>query len=468
MMSWASYFVRFGSALFVLPLILKLYTPVEQSFWFFINTIIGFAMLADSGFGSTLIRAVSYFKAGAKYLPRNKKEYDEIDKIEQGEPHFPNLVNLLTTANRIYIYLGIFTIIMLLTGGVAAVWNIMKISNHQTDLWVAYGIIIPYCFSMIMGVKWSSYMRGLGFVAEEARFGVFQGLLRVTAFIILLLFKLGPAYLIVVMLLEAITRYIYLRWFVMKWFRGKNVEIKEKNKFDPVIFRSLWSATWRTGLLFWGAYGIQSGTSILASQLDDVVMMANFLFTMRIFTFVLNIARAPFYTNVPKIYSLAAEKNILQLRKKASEYMFLGFAVLLAGSVVLLFSGNYLLDLLGIETRFVPLTIFAIIIVTEILDLHSSFHATVYTSTNHVPFVLPATISGALIVGIGFMSLPAYGILGIVVTKFVVQWFINNWYAPMLSLRLLKWPLLNYLYQFPVYGVNFVGQIFRENLFKRR
>ncbi|MGC9343765.1 MAG: hypothetical protein ACP5E3_13760, partial [Bacteroidales bacterium] len=86
MMAWASYFVRFGSALFVLPLLLKIYSPVEQSFWFFINTIAGFAMLADSGFGATLLRAVAYFKAGADYLPRNRKEYDEIDKIEEGEP----------------------------------------------------------------------------------------------------------------------------------------------------------------------------------------------------------------------------------------------------------------------------------------------------------------------------------------------------------------------------------------------
>jgi len=467
-MSWASYFIRFGSALFVLPLILNLYTPVEQSFWFFINTIIGFAMLADSGFGATLIRAVSYFKAGAKYLPRNKKEYDEIDKIEQGEPHFPNLVNLLTTANRIYIFLGLFTILILSTGGIAAVWNIMTISKHQTDLWVAYLIIIPYCYTMIMGVKWSSYVRGLGYVTQEARFGAFQGILRVTAFVILLLFKLGPAYLIGVMLLEAIARYIYLRWFVLRWFKKEKVEIPKENKFDPVIFKSLWSATWRTGLLFWGAYGIQSGTSILASQLNDVVMMASFLFTMRIITFVLNIARAPFYTNVPKIYSLAAEKNTMMLRKKASEYMFLGLSVFLAGVVFLGLFGNSILVLFSPDTRFVPLTIFAIIAITEILDLHASYHATIYTSTNHVPFVLPATISGALIIGIGFFVLPMYGVLGIVVTKFVVQWFMNNWYAPMLSLRLLKWPFLNYLYQFPVYGFQFVGQIVRENLLKRK
>ncbi|MCK5136590.1 MAG: hypothetical protein KAR19_12430 [Bacteroidales bacterium] len=467
MMSWASYFIRFGSALFVLPLILKLFTPVEQSFWFFINTIIGFAMLADSGFGGTLVRAVSYFHAGAEYLPRNKKEYDEIDKIEQGEPHFRNLVNLLTTANRIYIYLALFAVLILSTGGIAAVWNIFELSGHQTDIWVGYLIVIPYCFVMILEVKWSSLMRGLGYVAEEARFGAFQGLIRVIVFIVLLLLKLSVAYLIGFMLIEAIIRFFYLRWFVLKWFKEHEVVIENKRYFDPVIFRSIWAATWRTGLLFWGAYGIQSGTSILASQLDDPIMMANFLFTMRLFTFILNIARAPFYTNVPKIYKLAAEKDTGNLRKKSSEYMFIGFGVMIAGFVVLALFGNSLLEMLAIDTRFVPFGIFMIIAVTEILDLHASFHATIYTSTNHVPFVLPATISGALIILLGFQIMPLYGILGIVATKFVIQFMFNNWYAPALSLRLLKWPLFKYLYQFPNYGVSFMKEIVQTNIIKR-
>lgn len=467
MMSWASYFVRFGSALFVLPLIVKFFTPVELSFWFFINTIIGFAMLADSGFGGTLVRAAAYFHAGAKYLPKDKKEYDEIDKIEKGEPHYQNLVNLLTTVNRIYVFLALFAIVILSTGGVAAVWNIMELSGHQTSLWIAFGIVIPYVFFMILEVKWSSMMRGLGFVAQEARFGMFQGIIRIIAFVILLLSHQGIEYLIAYLLLEAIVRWFYLRWFVLRWFRERDVKIENKKYFDKEIFSSMWTATWRTGLVFWGAYGIQSGTSILASQLDDAVMMASFLLTMRLFTFILNIARAPFYTNVPKIYKLAAEKDIGTLRKKSSEYMFIGLSVMAFGFLFLGLFGNPALRLLGSETLLVPMTIFVIIAITEILDLHASFHATLYSSTNHVPFVLPATISGILIIGLGFIIMPIYGLLGIVLTKFVIQLMLNNWYAPSLSLRLLKWPIFQYLYQFPLYGIRFVNEIFRTNILKR-
>ncbi len=457
MMSWASYFVRFGSAIFVLPLVIKLFTPIEQSFWFFINTIIGFAMLADSGFGNTLIRAVSYFFAGAEYLPRNKAEYDKFDKVESGTPNLEKLKNLLTTSNRIYIFLALIAVVLISTGGLAAAWNILELSNHQVDLWVGFLIVVPYSFFMLLAVKWTAFMRGLGYVAEEARFGVFQGVLRVIIFVVLLLLKLGPAFLIAYLMVEALMKFFYVKWFVMRWLTRHGVVIEHRNYFDKEIFRSMWTATWRTGLLFWGAYAIQSGTSILASQISDAQLMADFLFTMRIFTFVLNIARAPFYTNVPKIYVLAAEKDILNLRKKSSEYMFLGFLVIIASSLVIIFIGNPVLELVGIEnTRFVGLTIFMIIAVTEILDLHASFHATVFTSTNDVPFVIPSTVSGGLILLAGFLVLPHYGLLGVVLSKFFIQWLANNWYAPYLSLRLMKWPFFRYLYEFPAYGFRFM------------
>lgn len=457
MMSWASYFVRFGSALFVLPLVIKLFTDVEQSFWFFINTIIAFAMLADSGFGPTLIRAVSYFMAGADYLPRNKKEYDAYENVDKGKPNLDKLANLLTTANRIYIFLGFFAMLLIGTGGIAAVWNIMELSNHQTDLWIAFFLVIPYVFFMVMSVKWVSFMRGLGYVADAARFGAFQGMIRILIFVILLLFKLGPAYLIGFMVLESLIRFFYFKWFVQRWIRKEGVVIKKRNYFDREVFRSIWSATWRTGLLSVGAYGIQSGTSILAAQISDAAMMASFLFTMRIFTFIINLARAPFYTNVPKIYQLAAQKDMAKLRKRSAEYMFLGFAVMIAASLVIIFFGNASIEMLNLgDRRFVALPIFIIIVLTEMLDLHASFHATVYTSTNHVPFVLPATISGALILLVGFQVLPVYGLMGIVASKFIIQWFVNNWYAPYLSLRLMKWPFVKYLLQFPTYGFKYI------------
>ena len=452
LMSWSSVFVRFGSALFVLPLLLKVYSPVEQSFWFFTNTIAGFAMLADSGFGATLVRAVSYFQAGASKIPKTRKEYDEKLEIVSDEPNLDKLKDLLTTSFRIYSFLTIFLIFILSTVGVLMVWNIMSLGNHRLDLWLAYATLIPYCAMMISSVKWSSFVRGLGYISLEARFGVFQGSIQIIAFIILLSFGLKPVFLLSYMMMQGMVRYFYLRWFVLRWFKKQNIKIGNRRYFDREIFNSLWGATWRLGGLSWGAYAITSGTSLVVAQLKDPLMMASFLFTMRIVGFINSLARAPFYTNVPKIYSLAAKKNFASLKIKSSEYIFLGMLVMLAGFGVIATVGNWGLDLIGIETRFVPIGILLVIIITEILDIHSSYHASIYTSTNHIPFLWPALISGALIIGIGFWILPIYGIMGLVLTKFFVQLSFNNWFSVSLSMKLLNWKFLTYLKNLPYYG----------------
>ncbi|HYW95630.1 MAG TPA: hypothetical protein VE870_08590, partial [Bacteroidales bacterium] len=452
LMSWSSVFVRFGSALFVLPLILKIYSPVEQSFWFFINTIAGFAMLADSGFGATLVRAVSYFSAGAEKIPSTRKEYDEKLEIKNEEPNLEKLRDLLTTSLRIYTILTGFLILMLSTVGILMVWNIMSLGHHRFDLWLAYAVIIPYCAVMISSVKWSSFMRGFGFISLEARFGVIQGSFQIIVFIILLSFGLKPVYLISYMMLQSLVRYFYLRWYVLRWFRNKGIFISNRRYFDKDIFRSLWGATWRLGGLSWGAYAISSGTSLVVSQLKDPLMMASFLFTMRIVGFIKGLARAPFYTNVPKIYSLAAKKDFKYLKVKSSEYIFLGMLVMIGGFGAIALFGNWGLSLIGIHTKFVPLTILLLIIITEFLDIHSSYHASIYTSTNHIPFLWPALISGALIIGLGFYVLPIYGILGLVLVKFLIQLSFNNWYSVSLSMKLLDWNFLRYLVNMPYIG----------------
>ena len=117
LMSWSGVLIRFGTILFVFPLVLTVYSPVQQSFWFFINTLIGFAMLADAGFGSTLIRAVAYFKAGADEIPRTRKEYDEAPELKNTGPNIENLGKLLATTHRIYLYLILFLLLMLCTLG---------------------------------------------------------------------------------------------------------------------------------------------------------------------------------------------------------------------------------------------------------------------------------------------------------------------------------------------------------------
>ena len=465
LMSWSGVLIRFGTILFVFPLVLTVYSPVQQSFWFFINTLIGFAMLADAGFGSTLIRAVAYFKAGADEIPRTRKEYDEAPELKNTGPNIENVGKLLATTHRIYLYLILFLLLMLCTLGVILVWNIMELAEHSISLWMAYGLIAVYSIVMISGIKWSSYLRGLGLISFEARYSILFDAAQVLGFIILLSFKLPPVYLVALMATQVTLKTLFMRNAVLKWFREKGRDVGRERKFNKQIFQSLWGATWRTAGLSWGNYAIVAGTSIVMAQVQNPILMANFLMTKRVVDIISGFAKAPFYTNIPKIYELAARKNFQGLKEKASEYIFTGLAVMIVAFAGVALIGNWAFDLVHIERRFLPLAVLLVIFITEVLNWHSAFHASIYISTNQIPFLIPSTVSGALIIAVGMYVMPIYGLMGLVLAQFFIQLAFNNWFAVWLSLRLLKWNLFHYLRDMPYYGIRGIYNKFKY-LFK--
>ncbi len=138
--------------------------------------------------------------------------------------------------------------------------------------------------------------------------------------------------------------------------------------------------------------------------------------------------------------------------------MFLGMVIMVVAFIITIIFGNPALALLNKETQLLPLGILIIMVLTQLLDSHATYHAGIYISTNHVPFLLPTIISGVIFLTAGFLIMPIYGLFGIILLKFLIQLSFNNWYSVILSLRLLKWPLKNYIVEFPVIGFTFVYQ----------
>ena len=327
---------------------------------------------------------------------------------------------------------------------------------------------------MIMTIRWSSFMQGLNEIAREARVSTLIEVIRIILFTVLLSFKLPPMYLVITMFFAALARYIYVRSFVTIWLRKRNFEITRYRIFDRDIFRSLWSQTWRLAGIFWGNYMVEYGNSFLMAQVQDAKLMASYLFTTNIMAWITGFSRTPFYANVPTIYKLGAEKNFKALRMHATHYMFMGFVIIISAYLLIGLAGNPLLNfldnhnILNTDTRFVGIFLFAIMALSQILEMHATFHSGIYTSTNHIPFLIPSVVSGLVIVVTGYFILPVYGLIGLIMTRFLVQLSFNNWYAVSLSLKLLNWPLKRYMVEFPAEGFRyFKGLILNRILFRK-
>lgn len=458
LMTWLRDFVRFGTPLIVVPLVLAFYTAEEQTFYFWIGILFAFAMVADAGISSVVVRATSYFNVGADRIPKNREEFDQAEEFQNRPPNFKNIVDLFHTTKWIYLILTSFSFILLSTVGVAVFWNLMEQMDHRPDMWTAYGVLVLYFSLYMINIRWSSFMRGLDFVAKEARFNTIATSFRIIIWVTCLSFKLKPLALTLGLFAEGIAIHIFLKVTILNWLKKNNIAPSKTGKFNMQLFKTLWPAAWRMGGIQLGNFLVERGNNIIILQISDTALMANFTFTTWILKTIFGFSLTPVYSRLPVLYKFAAEKNFSQLRKATAGYMFLGLLMITVAYVVLGAFGNPLLEFLNYDRRLIsPLILFAIMALTEILDIHSSFHAGVYTSTNHIPFLWPTLISGALIFVVGrYYALGAYGVAGIIMTRFLVQFGFNNWYAMILNLRFLKWPFFKFLVDVPRYGVNFL------------
>lgn len=477
LMTWTRDFVRIGSPLFVVPLVLAFYSAEEQIFFFWIPMLIALAILTDAGISSVLMRATSYFHAGAEQIPKNREEFDNATAVENKEMNKEGITELFQTSRWIYLLVAIFTVVLMLTGGVAAFRNFISKANDPQNLWMAFGVMIGYLAVFMINMRWSSFIRGLDFVANEARFSTIVTAARLVLWIVFLSLKFKPLSLTIVLFGEGIALHIYYRVFLKKWFKDNEIHPSTAGRFNKKLFMSIWPAAWRMGGIQLGNYLVERGNNILILQIPDTAMMANFTFTTWILKTISTFSLTPVYSRLPVLFKLAAEKKFKELKKSAGAYMFIGLSMITSAYLIIGFLGNPILETLDVDRRLIfPLVLFALMALTEILDLHSSFHAGVYTSTNHVPFFWPTIISGALIFFGGLIYLKQPGLevaaqlTGLILIRFIVQFSFNNWFAMFLDLRFLKWNFFKFIIDVPRYGVAYIfdkGIEFLPSRFKK-
>ncbi len=451
LMSWTEQITVVVHGLVITSIILVKFDNTSYAFWMTIKALVDFALLADAGFGHTLERSVAFFYAGAKKLPKNIKEYEDTEEVA-GVPNMERLFALLCTSRGIYFVLSFLTIILLGTIGTITLWNLFEISHQSKEFWFTYILMIIQSFVLIQSLKWRSFIKGIRHVATYSRFLTILGVIKIFGFFILLMNNLGMLYLQFYLLVESVFVTIYLRNFIAGWFKDKGINIGNSFKIDREIFKSLWSVSWKSGLNTIGYFFTSKGINLLIAQLKNTSLMSGFFFTYQILGFIKNFAHTPVYAHYPDYYGLIAVKKFKEYKQDASVRLFIMFLIIFAGFISFGLLGNYMLEILGTDKRLVIAPIFIILSVYFFLDLHALIHGTIYISTNDVPFLIPGLLTGAATVVIGYLVIPRYGLLGLVLVQLGTNLMCNLWFSSYLSLRLTKWKLNDYLYDIFIGG----------------
>lgn len=444
-MNWLSQSAIFIHGIFITSIILIKFPNLEYSFWMLLKTLTAFGILAEAGLGRTIERSVAFFYAGSSKLPKNKKDYVARTE-ESGAPNINQLAQLLYTTKFIYLILSAVTLLLLTTVGIAVMWNLFDQSGQDSQLWIAFFLMILQTSIILQSIKWRSFMTGTRHLIQLYRLHTYLNTIRIFGFLAILLSGLGVVHLMIYLVVEQSFAYFYMRSFMIRWFKSQNFKLRPSFKLNKEIFSSLWSVSWKSGLNTWGFFFSNRGVELLISQIKDTSLMAGYLFTTSILHFIRNIAQTPITVKYPELYSFMSVKNFQDLKNAAAPRIFLSISIMIAGFISFGLLGNWLLDLIGAEDKsIVPLTIYVLMSVYLILETHALIQGTIYISTNDVPFLIPGLITGAMTFGLGTLILPHWGLMGLILLQVFLNLGNNFWYSTYLNLRLINWKFRDYL-----------------------
>lgn len=425
--------LRFGSAIFLLPLILRRVPRDELGLWYIFLALGSFASLLDLGFAPTVIRSAGYLWAGARnLLPfgiETTSSSTEPFSVARQEPNREVLADLVTSVRAYYSAIAIIVLLLLLSAGGAWVWiKTAPLPNHNSlrAAFVVYAIGValnfanslwPYLLSAINGVRQSQ---------------------QIFAFSLLSYYVIAATGLMLGAKVWALVIGIFVMG-LMERFLGRRTFLRlsglPSGNFRSDLIRTLWPNAWRTGLVSLGSFMVMQANTLICSAFLSLSITASYGLSVQAVALLVGISSVWVTVKLPLINQLRACGQLEQIAGVFRPRIVLALATFLMGALVLIWLGPTLLNVARTRTPLLPVSVLSTFVVIQLLEMHHSLYAGLVYSENVNPFPKPALISGVATVALSLILTPHIGLWGMLLSVGFVQLCFNNWWTVLRAVR---------------------------------
>jgi Na+-driven multidrug efflux pump len=139
----------------------------------------------------------------------------------------------------------------------------------------------------------------------------------------------------------------------------------------------------------------------------------------------------------PKIAQSRANKDMLALRRYFRYSIGILVATFILGGAAIALLGNWGLNLIGSETKFLPTTMLCVMLLVNLLEHNHATAAGFISADNRIPFFIPSLLSGVgtIILLWFFLSVLHWGIWGMILAPGFAQLVYQNWKWPSMIIR---------------------------------
>jgi O-antigen/teichoic acid export membrane protein len=425
--------LRFGSALFLLPLILRRVPPEQLGLWYVFLSFGALAGLVDFGFAPTISRVTAYLWAGARELrPYGLTTESQGQQSQRSQDSTPNLVLLsrLIGALRFYYFvLGMGALILLIAAGGSWIEFKTRTLPNANSVRIAFAIYSVGVALNLVGSVWIYVLNGVNRVRESlqinalcllenyviAAMGLLAGL-QLWA-LVLATFAMGVT--------ERVLGAVMFRKFVPL----------EKSTLDLHMIRLLWPNAWRTGAVVVGMFMVLQANTLICSGFLGLKVTASYGLSLQAVNLLVAVSSVWVVVKLPLINQLRAQGRLEELVMIFRTRILLSILTYMSGASLLLLCGHPMLGILHAKTQLLPLPLLAAMLIIYLIEAHGSLYASLVYSENVNPFVLPVLISGSAIVLLSILLAPRIGVWGMLASQAIVQLCCNNWWPVVRAIR---------------------------------
>ncbi|EKP0297377.1 oligosaccharide flippase family protein [Aeromonas veronii] len=427
---YSAQLLNIGVGILLLPILVVTLNSEELGLWYVFMAMVSLAQLLEFGFQPTIARQAAYIYNGATEIKRSG-----LPATVSGELNIDLLVNLIHSSKYIYRWIAILVAVLLWGMGSLYIYTL----NYAGDLTTAYMSWFLFASASVITFYFGYFnalLQGRGDITLVNKVVVASRVSYVLLAIVLLLLKFSLLAIAIASLISCIiNRMLISRAF----YNEKNRDLK-KSKPTANLNKVLWANTWRLGLVQFGAFLIQRGNMFIAATYLGLTIAASYGLTMQLSMIIMTLANQLMALQLPKMNSLQAAGKINELKNLYSSSVLVAFILLISGFTGLTLLGEPILALIGSETKLINSQLLALLGVVLLLETHHSISATYLTTTNQVPFLKAALVSG---VGVTILSYALVywgdlGVTGLIIGQGVVQLFFNNWYWPKVAMQHLN------------------------------
>ena len=426
-------FFKLGAGVLLFPFILNKLPAQTIGIWTIFTSVGVISTLLDFGFNQSFARNVAYVFSGVKNLQKQGYQTLNEDNIPDELIDYNLLKSTIRAMRFFYSRVALFLFLFLISVGTLYIHSILNdYTGNQSEIYVSWIIVCLNQSYSLYTLYFESLLYGRGLVKRSNQFVLLGYLMYVTVAVVFLMLGYG---LIAIVSAQFISNIIIRLGASISFFTKG---IKEKLKYaDDSNYKDVLTAissnAVKVGLSALGSFVINKSSTFLGPYFVSLADMGAYGVTLQLINVVASVSQV--FTNVyiPKVFQWRVEKKMEKIKHIFYTSSLILFVVFLGSYVVVLFFGNWTLNLMHSNTQLISNGLLSLLFIHTYLSTNHANAAQYLLSKNEVPFFKASLWSAffTLILFIIFEVFLDLKLVGMILAPTIAQLVYQNW----------KWPL---------------------------